>query len=178
MPNSTTLPTAMALLCGALRSADSNASTAAAPQIALPAAVSKAVSRSSLSSFMPHHRPISKVLDTTSNDTMSPDQPTSAISCRLTRRPKKATAMRSRPRAEKFIPAAQLAGTPSRSALPYSAPATIPTISGLMPRLAMAGTAASWVTASANSATNRMPLSRPRLERVGAKAGLDGTVAM
>ncbi|MNJ81562.1 hypothetical protein D3C77_804300 [compost metagenome] len=67
---------------------------------------------------MPHHRPISRVLDTTSNDTMSPDQPTSAISCRLTRRPKKATAMRSRPRAEKLIPAAQLAGTSSRSALP------------------------------------------------------------
>ncbi|MDI9781044.1 putative sulfate exporter family transporter, partial [Pseudomonas putida] len=38
----------------------------------------------------------------------------------------------------------QLAGTPSRRALPYRAPATMPTISGLMPRLAMAGRAASW----------------------------------
>ena len=71
------------------------AATDPAVPAALPAAVSSAVSRSSLSSFMPHHRPINRVLTTTSNETVSPDQPTSAISCRLTRRPKKATAMRS-----------------------------------------------------------------------------------
>ena len=112
MPNSTTLPTAIALLCGFDCSVDSNASTAAAPQIALPAAVRSAVSRSSFISFMPAHVPITSVLTTTSTDTVKPDTPTCAISCRLTRSPKNATAMRSSLRAEKLTPAAQLSGMP------------------------------------------------------------------
>ncbi len=153
----------MALLCGFDCSVDSKARTAAAPQIALPAAVSNAVSRSSFISFMPAQVPIASVLTTTSTDSASPGKPTWAISCRLTRKPKNATAIRNSLRAEKLTPAAQLAGMPSRSALPYSAPATMPTISGLRPRAAMAGMAAMRVTAAANRATNRMPLSCPRV---------------
>ncbi|SAL88486.1 hypothetical protein AWB67_07607 [Caballeronia terrestris] len=80
MPNSTTLPTAIALLCGFDCSVDSNASTAAAPQIALPAAVRRAVSRSSFISFMPAHVPIASVLTTISTDSVTPASPTCAIS--------------------------------------------------------------------------------------------------
>ncbi|MDR8938648.1 hypothetical protein FEP65_05566 [Burkholderia multivorans] len=145
-------------------SVDSNASTAAAPQIALPAAVSSAASRSSFISFMPAQVPIASVLTTTSTDTVRPGRPTCAISCRLTRSPKNATAMRSSLRAEKFTPAAQLAGMPSRSALPYSAPATIPTISGDRPSAAIAGSCDRLVTAAANSATNSTPFNWPRID--------------
>lgn len=163
VPNSTTLPTAIALWCGFDCSVDSNASTAAAPQIALPAAVSSAASRSSFITFMPTQVPIASVLTTTSTDTVSPGRPTCAISCRLTRRPKNATAMRSSLRAEKLTPAAQLAGMPSRSALPYRAPATMPTISGDRPSDAIVGSSARLVTAAANSATNSTPFNWPRI---------------
>ena len=118
MPNSTTLPTAIALLWGFDCSVDSNASTAAAPQIALPAAVRSAVSRSSFISRVPTQVPTASVLTTITIDSTRPGKPTWAISCRLTRRPKKPTAMRSSLRAEKLMPAAQLSGMPSRSALP------------------------------------------------------------
>lgn len=178
MPNSTTLPTAIALWCGFERSADSNASTAAAPQIALPAAVSSAVSRSSFISLMPAQVPTASVLATTSADTASPGTPTCAISCRLTRSPKNATAMRSSLRAEKSTPAAQLAGMPSRSRLPYSAPATMPTMSGLRPRCATAGSCATLVTASAKRPTNRTPLSRPRIEGAATLSGGEVSVDM
>ncbi len=149
-------------------SVDSNASTAAAPQIALPAAVRRAVSRSSFMSLTPAQVPIASVLVTTSTETVRPGRPTCAISCRLTRSPKNATAMRSSLRAEKLMPAAQLAGNPSRSALPYSAPATMPTISGLSPRPAIAGSSATRVTAAANSATNSTPFNWPRIVTAGA----------
>ncbi len=118
MPNSTTLPTAIALLCGFDCSADSNASTAAAPQIALPAAVSSAVSRSSFISLTPAHVPIASVLTTISNDSASPGRPTWTISCRLTRSPKNATAIRSSRARGEVHAGAQLSGMPSRSALP------------------------------------------------------------
>ena len=76
------------------------------------------MSRSSFISFMPAQVPIASVLTTIKTDAVTPASPTCAISCRLTRKPKNATAMRSSLRAEKLTPAAQLAGMPSRSALP------------------------------------------------------------
>ncbi|MCY1560983.1 hypothetical protein D9M68_981850 [compost metagenome] len=87
VPNSTTVATATALLWGAARSVGSNASTAAAPQMALPAAVSMAVSRSRPRMRCPTTVPISKVPNTTATDTARPGKPTAAICWMLMFRP-------------------------------------------------------------------------------------------
>ncbi|MNT78199.1 hypothetical protein D3C72_2174110 [compost metagenome] len=87
VPNSTTVATATALLWGAARNVGSNASTAAAPQIALPAAVSMAVSRSRPSTRWPTTVPIRRVPSTTATETAKPGRPTAAICWMLIFRP-------------------------------------------------------------------------------------------
>ena len=79
VPKSTTIDTAMAVLCSCALSTGSVANTAAAPHTDAPDAVSIEVSLSILNTLYPIHEPNISVLDNIIKDTKNPSIPTSAI---------------------------------------------------------------------------------------------------
>src|SRR5690606_25192661 len=94
VPHNTTVATAIATLLGSARSTRSTASTAAAPQIALPAAVSIAVCRSRPNQRRPAQVPSMSVDTTTTTSTSSPAAPIAAMSWKLSLSPYRTTPAR------------------------------------------------------------------------------------
>ena len=72
VPKSTTIETAIAVLCSCALSTGSVARTAAAPQTDAPAAVNIDVSLSILKIFVPNQIPIIIVVDNIKNETIKP----------------------------------------------------------------------------------------------------------
>ncbi|MCY1372792.1 hypothetical protein D9M69_600240 [compost metagenome] len=87
MPNTTTVATAIDTLCSSPRTTGCVAITAAAPQMALPAPMSAAVSRSSPSQRVPMRTARPKVSATIAIAISTPGQPTAPMSLSEMRKP-------------------------------------------------------------------------------------------
>ena len=108
MPNTTTVETATVTCAARPRTTGSAAITAAAPQIALPAPISIAASRSILNTRMPSQQASPKVLATTSTSISTPATPTWPMSWKVRRRPYSTMPTRNSQCLEKPTPAALL----------------------------------------------------------------------
>ncbi|MCY1250168.1 hypothetical protein D9M72_637790 [compost metagenome] len=87
MPNSTTVATATAVCSARARSTGLLAITAAAPQMALPAPISRALSRGSLGQRTPISQAAHSVVVTISTSITSAAGPRAAMSWKVRRRP-------------------------------------------------------------------------------------------
>src|SRR5690606_26106335 len=105
VPNTTTVATATDTLCACARTTGSVAITAAAPQIALPAPISIAVSRSSLNTRVPSSTARPNTEPTMVAAISTPSTPTPAMPWNVTRKPESTMPARSTMPLAKSTPA-------------------------------------------------------------------------
>ena len=130
VPKTTTVDTATAVLYGCGLITDSAPRTAAAPQMALPVAVSRDMSLSILRSF-PADTPTSSVSTTTIRSMTTASAPTAITLWKVSLNPYSIMPMRRICFEQNFIPGTHVSGRLFLREFAYSIPNTIPTIRGL-----------------------------------------------
>ena len=130
VPKMTTVDTATAVLCGSPLTTGSAPSTAAAPQIALPVAVSSERSRSIFNS-RPTSKPKKIVAVTMMPSISKAGKPMATTLWNVSRKPYRMMPARRICLVQNCMPGTQVAGRRLRRLLAYSIPSMMPTMSGL-----------------------------------------------